>query len=49
MDNKDLLCSAGNYPQYSVMTYLEKESEKRVNVCIHITDSLCCTLETNTL
>ena len=33
---------------YSVMTYIGKESKKRVDVCICITDSLCCIAETNT-
>ena len=26
--NKDLLCSIGNYIQYSIMTYMGKESKK---------------------
>ena len=25
-----------------------KEIQKRVDICIYITDSLCCTVETNT-
>ena len=32
----------------SVMTYTGKESKKRVDICICITDSLCCTAEINT-
>ena len=28
LNNKDLLCSTGNYTQYFVMTYMEKEYEK---------------------
>ena len=38
----------GNSTQYSVMTYVGIESKKRVDICICITDSLCCTAETNT-
>ena len=30
------------------MTYMEKGSKKRVIICICITDSLCCTVETIT-
>ena len=40
---KDLLYSAGNSTQNSVITYMRKESEH-----IYIYDSLCCTSETNT-
>ena len=43
-----LLYSIGNSAQYSVMTYMGKES-KTVDICTRITDSLCCTAETNTL
>ena len=46
--NKDLLYSTGNSTQYFVMAYMGKESKKRVDKCICITDSLCCTPETNT-
>ena len=46
--NKDLLYSTGNSTQYSVMAYMGKESKKRMDICICITDSLCCTPETNT-
>ena len=43
----------GSYTQYLVMTYNGRESEKEnmyVCVCvyIYITESLCCTPETNT-
>ena len=48
IDNKDLLYSIGNHTQYSVITYMRKESEKRMNICEYITESLCCTPETNT-
>ena len=44
--NKNLLYSTGDSTQYSVMTYVRKESKKRVNICMCITDSLCCTPET---
>ena len=43
--SKNLLYSTENSTQYSVMTYMGKES-KRVDRCM--TDSLCCTPETNT-
>ena len=46
--NKDLLYSTGNSTQYSAMTYMRKESKKRVDICICVTDCLCCTAETNT-
>ena len=39
--------STGNFTQYSVMTYMGRESEKRVAICI--TDSLCYTEETNNI
>ena len=42
--NKDLLYSTGNSTQYFVMAYMGKE---RVDICICMTDSLCCTPETN--
>ena len=42
--HRDLLCSAGD----SVMTYMGKESKKRVDICIWITDSLSCTPGANT-
>ena len=45
--NKNLLYSKGNSTQYSVVTYMGKESEK-VDICICITDSFYCTAETNT-
>ena len=46
--NKNLLYSTGNSTQYSVMTYMGKESKKEWIICICITDSLCCRAETNT-
>ena len=39
--------STGNFTQYSVMTYMGIESEKRV--AIGITDSLCYIEETNNI
>ena len=38
--------SKGNYIQYSVIIYMSKESEK-MNICLCITESLCCTPETH--
>ena len=38
--------STGNSTQYSVITYNGKESEKIMDICICITESLCCTPET---
>ena len=46
--DKNLLYSTGDSTQYSVMTYVRKESKKRVDICICITGSLCCTPQTNT-
>ena len=47
--NKDLPYSTGNSTHYSVIAYMGKESKKRVDICICITDSLCCTAETNNI
>ena len=44
-ESKFLLYSTGNCTQYFVKTYKGKESEKEE---LWITDSLCCTPETNT-
>ena len=44
---KNILYSTGNSTQYSVMAYMGKELLKKVDICICITDSLCCTPETN--
>ena len=46
--NKYPLYSIGNSTQHAVMAYTGKESKKRVDICICITDSLCYTAETNT-
>ena len=46
--NKNLLYNTGNSTQYSVMACMGKESKKRVDICMCLTDSLCCTAETNT-
>ena len=46
---KDILYSTENSTQYSVITHMGKESEKR-NIYIYIykiAESLCCTPETN--
>ena len=52
IDKYTLLCikySTGNSTQYSVMSHMGKESKKeRIYVFVNITDSLCCTPETNT-
>ena len=46
--SKENYNSAKNSTRYSVMAYMGKESKKRVEMCKCITDSLCCTPETNT-
>ena len=49
-DNKDLLQSKRNYTQNLVITYNGKESEKDyIYIYACITESLCCTPETNTI
>ena len=46
---KDLLYSTWNYTQYLVITYNGKKSEKvYIYKHTHITESLCCPLETDT-
>ena len=45
--NKDLLYSTGNYTQYFIITYVGKES--KIEKHRYVTESLCCTLKTNTL
>ena len=40
--------STGNSTQYFVITYKGKESEKKTDIYVCITESLCCTPETNT-
>ena len=47
-NNKVLLYSTGNYIQYPMINHNGKGYLKK-NVYICITESLCCTLETNTL
>ena len=48
INNKVLQYSTGNYIQHSVINHNRKEYEKEyVYTCI--TESLCCTPETNTL
>ena len=53
INNKDLLCSTGNYTQDLVITDNGKESEKEyiymfTHTYMYKTKSLCCTPETNT-
>ena len=38
--------SKGNPIQYSGLTYRGKQSKERIHICICITDSFCCTAET---
>ena len=45
---KNLLYSTDNSAQYYVMTYMGKESKKEWEHVMCITDTLCCTVETNT-
>ena len=45
----DLLYSTVNSMQYSVKTYMGKEPKKAMDMCICITESLCCTAEIITL
>ena len=46
--NNYLLYSTGNFTQCSLVTYIERKSKKRGDICILIADSFCCTAETNT-
>ena len=43
--NKDLLYSTGNCTQYFVITYKGKKSEKKIDIYVCITESLCYTSE----
>ena len=45
---ENLLYSSRNSTQCSVVTFLWKEIQNRGDMCIHVADSLCCTIETNT-
>ena len=45
--NENILYRMGNSIQCSVVTN-QKEFKKRGNISMHIADSLCCTVETNT-
>ena len=50
MTNKDLLHSTGNYTEYHIITYNVRESIKEyiyIYSYIYISESLCCTPETN--
>ena len=44
--SKSLLYGTGNSAQYCLMTYMGKESKKRVHICVCVTDTLCCREET---
>ena len=44
--NKVLLYNTGNYIQYLIITY---NGKKNMRKNIHITESLCCTSETNSI
>ena len=49
INHKVLLYSTGNYIQYPVINHNGKEYEKEnVYICKCITESLCCTPESNT-
>ena len=56
VNNNDLLYSIGNYIQYLVIMYNEKESEKYIYIyfffnllsMIYLAESLYCTPKTNT-
>ena len=41
----NLVYSTGHSTQYFLMSYIRKESEKRMEMCTCITKSLCCTAE----
>ena len=47
--NENLLYSTGNYIQYLIINYNGKESKKYRYTYVCITESLCCTPETNTI
>ena len=49
MSNRDTLYSTRNSAQYPVITYIGKESEKKIKIYIYIIESLCWTPETNTI
>ena len=46
INNKVLMYSTGNYIQYPATNYNGKEYKK--NVCMYITESLCCAAEIGT-
>ena len=48
IDNRHLLYSTRNATQSSVVTCMGKKISKTVDICLCITDSLCCTAETDT-
>ena len=40
--------SSWNSVQHYVTTLMGEEFEKKIDICVCITESLCCTFETNT-
>ena len=47
--NENLLCTTGNSTALMLCGDLNgKEIQKRGAICVHIADSLCCTVEANT-
>ena len=46
--NKHLLYSTGTSTQCSLVTYIERKSKEKRDICILIADSFCCPVETNT-
>ena len=47
-DYENLLCSTGKSTQKFAITYTGKKNVGDIYICTHMTDSLCCTSETNT-
>ena len=45
--NVNLLYSTGNSTQCSEVNLMGRKSKKRGDICVHIADALCCTVETN--
>ena len=41
------IIDTGKHTQYSVLSEMERKSKKG-DICMHIADSLCCKVETNT-
>ena len=47
--HENLLYSTETSTQCFVLTYMEKKTPKRGDVCIHIADSLCYTIEADNI